>query len=225
MIARIAEMTEANIHRIFPQSLVSQTAISFSTGDGRDVALIAELNDLLQLDHDAVGAYTLAIAALRDPGSRDRLIQFREDHERHIADLTALIQARDGVPINLPHFPTGLMKMMVQAGGSAGGLAGGDRSVLMAFVANETQARDKYRRHADAGHPSDVAAVLERGASDEEAHLEWAWDALDRLGIGRGTIPGNVTDAIAFVHGANADLIEAGGRLWLDFLARTLRTL
>ena len=57
----------------------------------REAALIGELNDLLQLDHDAVGAYTLAISALRDRNLRNTLIGFRQDHERHIADLVDLI--------------------------------------------------------------------------------------------------------------------------------------
>ena len=52
---------------------------SFDTAGGRDVALIAELNDLLQLDCDAVGAYTLAIAALRDGGQHLRVHGERGD--------------------------------------------------------------------------------------------------------------------------------------------------
>ena len=111
------------------------------------------------------------------------------------------------------------------AGGIAGGFAGGDRTVLLAFVANETQARDKYRRHAGAqGHPADVAAVLERAARDEETHHRWAWDALERLGAGRDSVAGRMVSGFAFVHGANADIIEAAGKLWLDLLARSVRS-
>jgi hypothetical protein len=200
--------------------------------DVREAALIGELNDLLQLDHDAVGAYTLAISALRDRNLRNTLIGFRQDHERHIADLVDLIRARGGLPVRMPHFPTGLFKLLVQAAGSAGGMAGGivggfaggDRTVLLAFVANEAQARDKYRRHADAqGHPADVAAVLERAARDEATHHRWAWDALERLGAGRDSVAGRMVSGFAFVHGANADIIEAAGKLWLDLLARSVR--
>jgi hypothetical protein len=194
----------------------------------REATLVAELNDLLQLDYDAVGAYTLAISALRDRNLRNTLIGFRQDHERHIAELVDLIRARDGLPVRMPHFPTGIFKLLVQAAGSAGGLvggfAGGDRIVLLAFVANETQARDKYRRHANAGdHPSDVARILERAARDEETHHRWAWDALERLGTGRDSIPGRMVASFAFIHGSNADIIEAAGKLWLTLLARSMR--
>jgi hypothetical protein len=190
----------------------------------RDAALIAELNDLLQLDYDAVGAYTLAISALRDRNLRNTLIGFRQDHERHIAELVELIRARDGVPLRMPHFPTGIFKLLVQAAGSAGGLVGGDRTVLLAFVANETQARDKYRRHANAAdHPGHIAAILERAARDEETHHRWAWDALERLGTGRHSVPGRMVASFAFFHGSNADIIEAAGKLWLTLLARSMR--
>jgi hypothetical protein len=194
----------------------------------REATLVAELNDLLQLDYDAVGAYTLAISALRDRNLRNTLIGFRQDHERHIAELVELIRMRDGVPVRMPHFPTGIFKLLVQAAGSAGGLvggiAGGDRAVLLAFVANETQARDKYRRHANVGdHPSDVARILERAARDEETHHRWAWDALERLGTGRDSVPGRMVASFAFFHGSNADIIEAAGRLWLNLLARSVR--
>ena len=126
----------------------------------REAALVAELNDLLQLDYDAVGAYTLAISALRDRNLRNTLIGFRQDHERHIAELVDLIRARGGVPVRMPHFPTGIFKLLVQAAGSAGGMVGASLAAtgpcLLAFVANETQARDKYRRHANvADHPGD----------------------------------------------------------------------
>jgi hypothetical protein len=200
----------------------------------REAALIGELNDLLQLDYDATGAYTLAISALRDRNLRNTLIGFRQDHERHIVELAGLIRARGGLPVRMPHFPTGIFKLLVQAAGSTGGmlgsfgalggLAGGDRAVLLAFVANETQARDKYERHARAaGHPADVAAVLHRAARDEETHHRWAWDALERLGAGRDSVAGRMVSGFAFVHGSNADILEAAGKLWLDLLARSVR--
>ena len=57
-------------------------------------ARIAALNDLLQLEHDALPAYTLAIAGLRDPTHRARLEAFRDDHRRHVRELSILIRQR-----------------------------------------------------------------------------------------------------------------------------------
>jgi rubrerythrin len=230
MTSTISSFTAGTVRRVsgatVPPDLAPRLPLPFLPGAGsRETALVAELNDLLQLDYDAVGAYTLAISALRDRGLRETLIRFREDHERHITRLVDLIHARDGIAVRMSHFPTGIFKLLVQAAGSAAGIVGGDRAVLLAFVANEEQARDKYRRHADAGadHPSDVAALLEAAARDEETHYRWAWDALERLGAGRGSLPGMMAGGFAFIHGANADIIEAAGKLWLNLLARSVR--
>ncbi len=43
-------------------------------------ALVAELNDLLQLEHDAVHAYTLAIQFLPRDAYSETLARFRDDH-------------------------------------------------------------------------------------------------------------------------------------------------
>jgi rubrerythrin len=131
-----------------------------------DAALVAELNDLLMLDHDALQAYTLAIKLFENPDFKRQLEVFRADHERHIDELAHLVRSRDGVPLELPHLPSGAFKLGVQAIG----VAGGDRAVLLAFKANERQVRDKYRRSARAVHPADVTSVLARAADDEARH-------------------------------------------------------
>src|ERR687896_1288018 len=104
-----------------------------------DTALVSELNDLLRLDHDAVQAYPLAIRLLQNPEYKRQLEEFRADHQRHIDELSQLIRSRDGVPLELPHLPSGAFKLAVQAVGGAGG----DRAVPLAFKANERQGCDK----------------------------------------------------------------------------------
>jgi len=182
-------------------------------------ALIATLNDLLQLEHDALPNYALAIAGLRDRQLREELRVFRDDHRRHARELAGLVRARGGVPLHLPHLPTGLLKLGVQVAG----LAGGDRAVLLAFRANEWQSQAKYRRLADGDLPPDVADVLRRAADDEARHYAWAADALAALGLGSGNPLGLANAAFARVHGMAAEAIEAVGRPGLELLARLTR--
>jgi rubrerythrin len=170
--------------------------------------LIAELNDLLALDHDAVQAYSLAIGAISNAEYRDTLAGFRGDHQRHIEQLTQLIQSNGGAPVQLPHLPTGPFKLAVQALGTLGD----DRAVLLAFKANEAQVRDKYRRHAARPHSTAVGIILRAAAADEERHYEWVEGALERLGIERGGLIDTVQDAVETVHGRAADAIESAGR-------------
>jgi rubrerythrin len=181
-------------------------------------ALIAALNDLLQLEQDALPAYALALGGLRDAKLRLDLEAFRQDHLRHVGELTGLIRARGGLPIPLPHVPTGLLKLAVQASG----LPGGDGCVLLAFRANEWQSREKYARAAAARDARDpeVAAVLRRAAADEARHYAWAVEALGAMGLGDDTPVGAANEAFARLHGATAGVIEAAGRAGLEALAR-----
>lgn len=177
-------------------------------GEARDAELLAELNDLLQLDRDAVHAYTVAIGSLPQDAVGQTLARFRADHERHVAELSDLVRAHGGEPARIPHLPTGAFKAAVQAVGSAGGL----RETLLAFKANEAQVRDKYRRHADRPHPADVDAVLRRAAADEETHYAWAAEMLERIGAGTDTVPGVAAEVLERVQGRLADAVEAAQR-------------
>lgn len=170
--------------------------------------IIADLNDLLQLDHDAVEAYTVAIDRLRSERYRETLVQYRNDHKRHIEELSALVRARGGLPVELPH-PTGALKLVVQALGSAGN----DTTLLLAFKAVEGQARDKYRRFAgESGYPDDVREVIARGTDDETRHYAWVEQTLRELGAGAGTVQHAAASAIEMVHKFIADPIERAER-------------
>ncbi len=185
------------------------------------IGLVAKLNDLLQLEHDALPTYQIAIAGLGSPARRERLQAFRDDHRRHVDELTVLIKARGGVPLRLPHLPTGLFKLAVQMAG----LPGGDRAILLAFKANEWQSREKYGRRAaeHAGHEAEVAGFLRRAAEDEVRHYAWVRDALEEMGVGRTTPVGAANSAFARFHGTLADGIEGAGRLAMEAAARFTR--
>jgi uncharacterized protein YjbJ (UPF0337 family) len=141
------------------------------------------LNDLLQLDHDAMAAYDVAIAKLEDRDHADQIAGYRRDHERHVRELNELIARLGGTPDNHPHV-TGPFKTALQ---SLGGLAG-DKGLLLAFRTNELQVRTKYDAYASKAMlwPPDVKRVIDAAALDEERHYAWVADVLQRIGIGDG---------------------------------------
>ena len=184
-----------------------------------EAALLADLTDLLQLEYDALPAYSVAIAGLRRPDLRETLEAYRRDHERHARDLSAQIHRLGGVPLALPHLPTGLLKLAVQMFG----LPGGDRAVLLAFVSNEWQSQEKYARYAARPYPPELSALLRRHAEDEARHYAWACGALEGLGCGADTAVGRATQAFARFHGTAADAVEALNRTALEATVRALR--
>lgn len=175
-------------------------------------SLVAELNDLLQLDHDAVQAYTIAIDHLPDPEQRQALERFRADHERHIQELAELIRAHGGIPLELPHIPTGFFKSALQRAGTLGGSA----ATILAFKANERQVRDKYRLAAREQHPADVADVLTRAAADESRHYLWALEMLDQMRLGPETVVGRVEEVFERGQQGATELIERVERRALE---------
>ncbi len=186
--------------------------------DERSLAmLVGELNDLLQLDYDAVAAYALALNALDDPAHQESVRQFKADHERHIEELTELVRKYGGVPMPMPHL-SGVFKLAVQGVAAAGN----DAAVVTAFKSNEIQSRDKYRRAASRQHPAEVQDVLIRAARDEQRHFDWAMRTLDELGI----TTGGVADALEQMHARSADAMEAverGAMQAAEYTRRSLR--
>ncbi|HEU4563899.1 MAG TPA: nuclear transport factor 2 family protein [Gemmatimonadaceae bacterium] len=176
--------------------------------DSYDAQLIADLNDLIQLDEDAVEGYTIALNAVRSESYRDTLVAFRADHKRHIEELGALVRSRGGTAIELPHV-TGPFKLAMQA---LGGVAMSDATVLLAFKVVEGQVRDKYRHFAGRAYPADVADVVRRAADDEATHYRWASDTLREMGYGENTIAGTVGVALETLHKAIATPLEAAAR-------------
>jgi rubrerythrin/ketosteroid isomerase-like protein len=173
-----------------------------------DAQLVADLNDLIQLDTDAVEGYTIALNSVRDERLRETLVAFRADHKRHIEELGALVRARGGMALELPHV-TGPFKLAVQA---LAGVTMHDANVLLAFRVVEGQVRDKYRHYADRVWPEDVADVVRRAADDETKHYRWVTDTLRELGYGENTMAGTVGVALETLHKALATPLEAVAR-------------
>ena len=168
-------------------------------------ALIRTLSDLLQLDHDALRSYEVAIDALSDDKLKEQLRRFRRDHQRHVRELTTLLEANGAAPINLPHVSTGFVKLAVQFLGAAGG----DRAVLLAFRSNEWEAAEKYAAAPRRRYPAEVQKVISRAAHDEQRHYAWAVDALAKMGAGDRTVVGRIEQVVERLHGGAALGMEA----------------
>jgi hypothetical protein len=190
-------------------------------GNGvKNTLLTTQLNDLLQLDVDAVQAYALTIRQLESKVRKQTVRRYQTDHRRHIAELKRLIKAHGGAAVAVSHIPTGPFKLAMQAIGSFGD----DRAVVLAFKTNERQGRDKYRRVAmGRGLPREVARVLKRAARDEERHYRWAAKELEKLHAGRRTMIGKVAAGAEVANARTVDFIEEAEKPIMTVVEATRR--
>jgi uncharacterized protein (TIGR02284 family) len=135
--------------------------------------IIEELNELIRFDFDAVGAYASAIDDIKEMRVRDPLLQFREDHERHILELSGIVRRRGGRPVDAPGFRGLMRKTMTKVAG-----LGGTELTLKAMRSNEELLNKTYAHHLSLDFPDDIKEVIRRNLGDEQRHLAWVEHAL-----------------------------------------------
>jgi rubrerythrin len=151
---------------------------------GKQADLADLLKSLLELEYDAVAAYSSAIARLDELSFKLKFEQFRSDHERHIRTLAdALLQLGVDPPEHAD------AKVIVTRGKVVVGTLAGDRGILLAMRSNEDDTNTAYARAVARGDlGSELHLILSQGLADERRHRAWIDDQLDTLD-GSGSNP------------------------------------
>lgn len=137
----------------------------------KEVADLAErLGDLMKVDIDAVEAYNEAIERVKAQELKSRLSTFRDDHQRHVAELTEAIR-------DMGHQPPSLkpdMKGKLIEGMTALRSSMGDEQALKAMRQNEMVTNHAYEDALkDHVYPGAVQRIIQSGLEDERRHLQW----------------------------------------------------
>lgn len=133
-----------------------------------------KLNSLIRLDVDAVHAYDQAIDACTMPELKNRLTEFRGDHDRHIRDLSDQVRALGGQPDVRKDWKGFLIQ------GFTAIASQGDHSALVAMRGNEELTNRSYQAALQMSDITpEVRSVLEKNYADEQRHLEWIKAQLD----------------------------------------------
>lgn len=147
---------------------------------GLESNFIQMLNDLIELDYDAIEAYTAAINRLEDASSREYFAQFRSDHERHTQELTQLVTDLGGTPSTGPSFKHYLTQGKVVLADLFG-----DEAILGAMKTNEDDTNTAYERAVNHDKKPAIAHdVLKQGLADERRHRAWIENRIDQLDRG-----------------------------------------
>lgn len=131
--------------------------------------IIDLLNDLVQLDVDAVEAYEQVIKHIEYDDIRKRFIDFQDDHRNHIRDLSAMVQQFDAKPVK----PSPDLKGYLIEGFTALMSISGSMAAMEAMKMNEIITNKRYAHAASLDLPEDVMKLIKTNHSQEQRHLRY----------------------------------------------------
>jgi uncharacterized protein (TIGR02284 family) len=144
-------------------------------------AAISVLNDLIQLDYDAIQAYKQAIEKIEDAAARSDLMSFQADHERHIIDLSQAVRVLGGEPEKAGRDLKGVLLEGLTALRSVTGNLGALRAMRM----NEKLTNRAYEKALEAKLPINARDVVLTNREDERRHLAAIEMHIERLSLER----------------------------------------
>ncbi|WP_071794777.1 DUF2383 domain-containing protein [Francisella hispaniensis] len=137
---------------------------------GTQAEFAKAVRELVELDFDAVEAYKTAINRLENINYRNRLQQFKKDHERHISELNAVLDAHGEKKVEKPSMKQWLTKAKVVISD----IMGNDINVLKAMNTNEQDTNTAYERiNKYKDKWVDAIEPLKKGLKDEKRHKKW----------------------------------------------------
>lgn len=135
------------------------------------------VNNLIELDYDAIEAYEAAIERLENADYKMRLEEFKRDHQRHITDLSTVLAEYGEEPSSSGDMKKVLVKGKVVIAGMAG-----DKQILQAMNSNEEDTNKAYEKAiAECEADPNVGSVLHKNLLDEKRHKSWIKDCLASL--------------------------------------------
>lgn len=129
--------------------------------------MIKKLKNLIKLDIDAKNAYNQAIDHVDDPAISSAFQKFRDDHNRHVEEISKVVREYGGEPPKMsPDFKGYLIEGFTSLR-SVSGTSG----ALKAMKTNEKMTNKKYSDAQNWDVPADVKEILQRNFQDEKNHL------------------------------------------------------
>src|SRR5260370_34670573 len=115
----------------------------------------SKLRDRAQLDVDVIGVYEAGIERIDVLMVREKLSEFRVDHQRHVQDLNAAIIRLGGTEL----VSTRDLKGTVLRGVTAVASMMGNHPALLALMANEEPGKRSYESALNAGGAPDLRSL------------------------------------------------------------------
>ena len=141
--------------------------------DDSDLNLLVAM---AELDAEAAEAYRIAAEKTDQVHLRTKLEEFRDDHLRHVEALNELIANVGGPEVSTELDEESSAVTMLAASMATMGL----RAALLAMMANEQLTNTTYRAASELPFEDEVASLVEQHLADEQRHLEWLTEQVER---------------------------------------------
>lgn len=136
---------------------------------GTQTSFADAVRELIELDNAAVEAYEAAIDRLENTTYKQKLGEFRDDHKRHISELSDLLRNHNEA---LPSM--GSVKEWLTKGKVVVANLVGDQAILTAMASNEIDTNTAYERMNERQDMwTDASDIIKRGLEDEKRHYAW----------------------------------------------------
>jgi len=127
------------------------------------------LKALLELEYDALEAYDESIKQLKDIEYKQKMRDFRGDHEHHIQTIINLLKVHD-----IDFTPGPDLKKWLTKGKVIISALINDTTILKAMLTNEIETNVAYERMYNHDNIwEDAKAFIKEGFADEKRHKQW----------------------------------------------------
>lgn len=137
--------------------------------------IVKELKSLCQLDIDAFYAYNETMHHFNIVDMKSHIENFKEDHERHIKDLSDAIRSLDEQP---PEFSRDFKGYLLGAFTKVRSLTGTE-GALKALRSGEESTNKRYGKAVNMDFPAGIKALVEKNYRDAQSHLAYIEKALN----------------------------------------------
>jgi rubrerythrin len=125
--------------------------------------------ELCELNYDAVEAYQTAIEKLDDNDYRNKLTEFKNDHDHHLRDICQILKRHN---VKAPE-SSSAKRLLTQGKVVLANLLG-DETILRAMLSNEIDTNTAYERlNNRADKWDDAKEILACGLEDGKKHKAW----------------------------------------------------
>lgn len=130
---------------------------------------VKTVRKMIQLDVDAVHAYDQAIEKIDDLEIRNQIASFRDDHQRHVDELSDYLRRNS---LEVPERTRDLKGLLIE-GFTALRSVTGTEGALKAMKSNEKVTNRQYEEAIREIVEPDAKSLLQKNYEDEKRHLAY----------------------------------------------------